>query len=166
MATDSLLFDDFIFDSLSCNSIPSNSLLSDSLLSNSLLSDNLFNTKYYPILLVLAWVINLSKQMLSYYTHFWDQFLFIDSMTSLSVLETWIDKAIQLLPYPHLSSFHNSEAFLLLESAKTQLQNYLFTRRFAWVVESNDKQCKIVCFDCLRHHRKQQNTSKIQEKDN
>lgn len=46
-----------------------------------------------------------------------------------------------------------------------RLQDYAFTQRFALVIKENDKQCKTVLFDYLRHHKKQRNISKIKEKD-
>ncbi len=86
-------------------------------------------------------------------------------MASSSALQTRIEKAIELLPSSHLLPPRDGEAFLSLEGAKTRLQDYAFTRGFALVVEQNDKQRKTVLFDFSRHHKKQQNISKVEEKD-
>ena len=86
-------------------------------------------------------------------------------MASLSALQTRIAKATELLPSPYLIFPHDGEVFLSLEDAKTRLQDYLFTQVFALMVEQNEKQRKTVLFDCLRHHKKQQNTSEVEEKD-
>ncbi len=86
-------------------------------------------------------------------------------MASLSALQTRIEKVIELLPSPHLLLPRDGEAFLSFKGAKKRLQDYAFTQGFALVVEQNDKQRKTVLFDCSRHHKKQRNTSKVEEKD-
>ncbi len=85
-------------------------------------------------------------------------------MASSSALKTRIEKAIELLPSPHLLPPRDGEAFLSLEGAKTRLQDYALTQGFALVVEQKDNQRKTVLFHRLRHHKKQQNTSKVEEK--
>lgn len=85
--------------------------------------------------------------------------------SSSTTLQARIEKAIELLTSSHLLPPRDGETFLSLEGAKIRLQDYAFTQGSALVVEQNDKQRKTVLFDCSRHHKKQLNTSKVEEKD-
>lgn len=55
--------------------------------------------------------------------------------SSSTTLQARIEKAIDLLPSPHLLPPRDGETFLSLEGARIRLQDYAFTEGFALVVE-------------------------------
>ena len=88
----------------------------------------------------------------------------IDSAMALS-LETRLQNALALLPPSHRLPPQENESFGSWNEGKTRLQDYAFTQGFALVTETNDKKNHIVILECTRHHKKERNTRKLEEKD-
>ena len=86
------------------------------------------------------------------------------ALTSTS-LDARLQRAIASLPSSHRLPPSESEIFISWEEGKTRLQNYAFTQGFALVTETNDKKNHLVILDCTRHHKRERNTRKLEEKD-
>ena len=86
------------------------------------------------------------------------------ALTSTS-LDARLQRAIASLPSSHRLPPSESEIFISWEEGKTRPQNYVFTQGFALVTETNDKKNHLVILDCTRHHKRERNTRKLEEKD-
>ena len=69
------------------------------------------------------------------------------------------------MPPPHRLPPHEDETYGSHEEGKIRLQDYAFTQGFALVTETNDKKNGRVVLECTRHHKKERNTRKVEEKD-
>lgn len=71
---------------------------------------------------------------------------------------------IALLHSAHCLPLKEGEEFSTIKEGQVRLQDYAFTKGFALVQESFQKERGVMVLDCSRHHTKERNTRKLTEK--